>query len=76
MENLPNQIKSIIFDEPFLGSYYNQNLNSLPDSVEYIKLPKNYMVTINKLPKNLFTIECDKGYRFINENTHLKLIYY
>ena len=72
LDNLPNGIKRIIIE----NYYYDNKLNLLPDSVEYIKLPKNYMVTINKLPKNLFTIECDKGYRFINENTHLKLIYY
>jgi hypothetical protein len=56
--------------------YYNKNLNSLPDSVEYIKLPKNYNFPIDKLPRNLKTIECAEGYQFINGIKNLKVIYY
>jgi hypothetical protein len=69
LDNLPNGIKRIILK----NNHYNEKLNSLPNSVEYIKLNKNYNLQIEKLPRNLSTIEFYKYYKFRNDFTNGKI---
>jgi hypothetical protein len=61
--NLPNNIKKIIFNR---DSRYDKDLNSLPDSVEFIRLPSTYTKKIKSVPKSLKCIECHHHYMFNN----------
>lgn len=74
MNNLPNGLKKLIFEK----ENYEHELNSLPNSLEYIKLPLKYKQNLN-FPKNLNTIECAKYYPFIENlkkhNLKIKLFY-
>lgn len=60
LNNLPSQLKKIIFE----NEKYNWELNDLPDSIEFIKLPYYYDKKILNLPKNLVKIECSSSYKF------------
>ena len=71
---MPNSIKKISFLK--YNPYYNKNLNCLPESVEYIKLPQNYKLQIKKFPLNLKTIECEKEYSFVNDFSKYEVITY
>jgi hypothetical protein len=63
LNNLPTGIKKILFYD----CYLNNELNCLPKSIQYIKLNKLYNKKISNIPIELKTIECDKGYKFIND---------
>lgn len=74
IRDLPNSIKKIIFDE---DSYYDKDLNCLPDSVEILHLPRYYNKKINILPKSLKTIKCYCNYSYIDEfETQINIITY
>jgi hypothetical protein len=62
LNNLTNSIKKIIFD----NNTYNKHLNSLPDTIEYIKLPKYYNKKIHKIPVSLKIIKCRYNYEHLN----------
>jgi hypothetical protein len=62
LSNLPIGIKKIIFDNI---CHYNEELNCLPKSIEYIKLNKYYDKKISNIPANLKILECSKDYKFI-----------
>ena len=64
LQNLPNSIKKISFDN---YSEYDKELNCLPEFVEYLKLNKNYDNKIKKFPLNLKTIKCNKNYKYIDD---------
>lgn len=82
IENLPNSLKSIIFDKnfvqpiyrfpvkiksiAFLHDNYNENLNNLPNSIEKIELSKNYQKQIFNIPNNLKSIKCSHNYKYID----------
>jgi hypothetical protein len=67
MDNLPNGIKEITFST-FCS--YNEELNCLPKSVEYIKLNYNYNKKIVNIPNELTKIVCYKEYKFIDDFTN------
>ena len=50
LQNLPNELKELM-----LGTFYNQDINDLPDSIEklYFARSTHYTQPIYKLPKNL-----------------------
>lgn len=60
INDLPNGLTKLIFNI----YKYDHELNSLPDSLEYIKLPYDYNILIKKFPKNLLIVKCDKQYTF------------
>jgi len=62
--NLPNSIKQVIFS---LDSQYDESLDNLPNSVEYLKLPQDYLLKIKKFPKNLKKIVCVEDYEYIDD---------
>jgi hypothetical protein len=64
LNNLPNNIQRIIF---YKYSIYDKNLNSLPDSIEFISLPISYDKKILYIPKSLKQIECFYDYKFLND---------
>jgi hypothetical protein len=63
LENLPNSIKQISLN----NVYYNQDLNLLPVSIEFIALPYYYHKKIYHIPKSLKRIKCSQDYIFIND---------
>jgi hypothetical protein len=70
LNNLPNSIQKIIFN----NYEYDKDLNSLADSVRFIKLPKKYNKKLDKVPKSLKVIVCDKDYPFLNDyEQHIKI---
>ena len=64
LKNLPNSIRKIIFHKEM---HYDKNLNSLPDSIEFIRLPIRYDKKILVLPKSLKVIQCHHYYKFIDD---------
>jgi hypothetical protein len=63
-----------------LTPIFNHDLNFLPETIEYIRLPIYYALTIDKFPSNLKTIECSK-YRYKKQLKNIlkdkcKIIYY
>ena len=68
LDNLPNGIKRININ----NHNYDKKLNSLPNSVEYIKLNDGYKLKIDLFPKNLITIECAWYYKYKNDFLHQK----
>jgi hypothetical protein len=70
LNNLPNSIKKIIFNEQ---SRYNYKLDNLPNSLEYLELNKNYAHPIQKFPFNLSTIKCSSKYKYINNFNNIEL---
>ena len=64
LQNLPNSIKKISF---YYDSRYNNELNCLPEFVEYLELGKDYDKKITKFPLNLKTIKCSKYYKYIDD---------
>jgi hypothetical protein len=64
LNNLPNSINKIIFNN---YSIYKKDLNSLADSIEYIKLPSNYKKKLFCIPKSLKVISCHKKYKYIDD---------
>ena len=67
VDNLPNGIKNIIFQDYYYWKdmVYSNQLNNLPETVEYIKLSSGYNKKIIKFPKNLKKIVCSKNYEYI-----------
>ena len=55
---------------------YNQKLNNLPSSVELIKLPTNYKLKIDKIPKNFKKVICSKDYEFVDDFNDIEVEYY
>ena len=64
LQNLPNSIKKISFDN---YSEYDKELNCLPEFIEYLELGKDYDKKITKFPLNLKTIKCSKYYKYIDD---------
>lgn len=75
MQNLPSGLKKIIFNKYFEddsdneyssdgseNDYYTNELNLLPNSLEYLVLPANYKNSILNHAPNLCTIVCSKNY--------------
>jgi hypothetical protein len=64
LKTIPIGIKKILFDN---HCEYNEELNCLPKSIEYIRLNYNYDKKISNAPTNLKTLECSEDYKFIND---------
>jgi hypothetical protein len=64
LTNLPSGIKKIVFNKNY---DFNEELNCLPKSIEYLKLNEDYNKKISNIPTNLKTFECSKDYEFIND---------
>jgi hypothetical protein len=69
IDNLPNSLKKIVFN----NGKYNKKLNNLPNSIELIELPEYYKLKIDKIPKKLKKIKCSKDYEFINDFVDIKI---
>ena len=75
LNNLPNSIKKLNLKKTTIQLI----LDNLPNSIEHLSLPINYDLVINKLPKNIMVIECNKTYKFIKnlkKNKKIKIIFY
>ncbi len=46
---------------------FDKDLNNLPNSIEYIELPKKYSKKIMKIPTSLKKILCFEGYTYIDD---------
>jgi hypothetical protein len=64
LNNLVNSIRKITFEK---YSYYNKDLNLLPDSIEFICLPFRYQQKIYNFPKSLKLIKCHNSYLYKND---------
>jgi hypothetical protein len=76
LNNLPNSIKKIIFNN-YNNDLYDKDLNSLVDTIEFIQLPLNYNKKIIIIPKSLKVIKCHYNYPFANDyekNIHIEII--
>lgn len=57
--------KSFSVDKIIINNFnYNQELNCLPEYLEYLKLPYNYEIKLSKIPKNLKILYCHQKYRW------------
>ncbi len=73
MNNLPNSIKKITFNQE---SNYDCKLDNLPNSVEYLELNKNYSHPIQKIPSDLTIIKCSSQYKYINNLNNIEIHIY
>ena len=64
LDNLPTSIKILRINKK---SYYNVDLNCLPDFIEELHLNFNYKKRILYIPSNLKKIVCYKDYPYIND---------
>ncbi len=71
LDDLPNRIKTTII---FNNCYYEE-LNNLPHSIEYFKLPLFYEKEIKRIPKNLKTIKLYKNYEYTKCFLNIKTEY-
>lgn len=63
LDNLPNGIKKIIFDNGYQRPIYSRELNNLPNSIEQIELHSFYDKKISNIPTNLKKIKFSKKYK-------------
>ena len=63
LNDLPSSIKKLVIK----NEDYNQELNCLPNNLEYLKLPSAYDKEIKNYPKQLKKIKCSKDYKYIDE---------
>ena len=54
-------VHKIIFDN---DSYYNEELNCLPDRLSILGLPYNYKHQIKNIPRGLTKLVCSKDYSY------------
>jgi hypothetical protein len=75
LDNLPSSIKKIIFDK---NDYYmyNEKLNCLPNQLEILQLPANYIYQIFPIPKSLVKVICSKYYKFRNDFSDIEVCQY
>ena len=72
-DNLPTNIKSLNIK----SFQFEINFDVLPNSIETIFLPIKYDKKINKLPKNIKTIECSINYPYLLEfNKKINICFY
>lgn len=60
IDNLPTSIVNLIINHP----YFNQELNNLPNSIEYLRLNSEYNQKFEKIPNKLKTMECFDIYEY------------
>ena len=64
LDDLPNNIKKIIFE---MCSKYNNELNNLPKSLEYLELNLSYNKKLLNMSSKLIVLVCSEKYRYQND---------
>ena len=72
LNNLPSSIKTMLFN----NDYYDKKLNNLPQGLELLRLPSDYNLPIENIPKELKKIICGIFYKYQKDFKNIKIEYY
>jgi hypothetical protein len=73
LDNLPNTITEIIFDETFYQAQFNQQINNLPINLTYLQMGKLFNQPIDFLPLSLEILILGKDFNQSVDNLPFNL---